>query len=135
MRVSPGPRPHRSSGRSKTGNRRLRVRPAPIENPAALLVLERVAVCPVQESTEIVPFIQAPHAHAVAYAERDTFSEIGVVGNQQRLAVADVDDEALMPAIVMVVRQKAADEARDFDPPPVFGLAVADASPPSPAPS
>ena len=92
-------------------------------------------VRPVQESAEIVPFVQAAHAHAVAHAEWHAFSKVGVVGDQQGLAIADVDDEALVPGAIMVIRQKAADEARDFDPPPVVGLAVADISQPSPAPS
>ena len=92
-------------------------------------------VRPVQESAEIVPFVQAAHAHAVAHAEGHAFSKVGIVRDQQRLAIADVDDEALVPRAIMVIRQKAADEARDFDPPPVFGLAVADISSPSRAPS
>ena len=92
-------------------------------------------VRPVQESAEIVPFVQAAHAHAVAHADGHAFSQVGIVRDQQRLAIADVDDEALVPRAIMVIRQKAADEARDFDPPPVFGLAVADISSPSRAPS
>ena len=92
-------------------------------------------VRPVQESAEIVPFVQASHTHAVAHAEGHAFGQVGIVRDQQRLAIADVDDKALVSRAVMVVRQKAADEARDFDPPPVFGLAVANISSPSPAPS
>jgi hypothetical protein len=41
------------------------------------------------------------------------------VGDQQGLPVADVDDEALMTRIVVIITQEAADEARDFDPPPI----------------
>ena len=92
-------------------------------------------VRPVQEAAEIVPFVQATNTNAIAHAHGHAFSELDVVGNQQRLAIADVDDETLVPGGVVVIRQKAADEACDFDPPPFFGLAVADISLPSPAPS
>ena len=57
------------------------------------------------------------------------------LGMKQRLAIADIDNEALMTRVVIVVRQEAADEARDFDPPPVIALVESYASSPLPAPS
>jgi hypothetical protein len=33
------------------------------------------------------------------------------VGDQKRLAIADINDEALVTRVIVVVRQKAADEA------------------------
>ena len=87
-------------------------------------------VRPVQEAAEVIPFVQAAHPYAIAHAEWHAISNVDVVRYEQRLAVADVDHEALVTRAVLVVRQKAADEARDFDPPPVFGLAVADISSP-----
>ena len=87
-------------------------------------------VRPVQQTTEVIPFVQAAHPHAIAHAEWHAISNVDVVRYEQRLAVADVDNKALVAGAALVVRQKAADEARDFDPPPVFGLAVADISSP-----
>ena len=87
-------------------------------------------VRPVQQAAQVVPLVQAAHAHAVAHADGHAICDVDVVRYEQRLAIADVNNEALVACAVLVIRQKAADEARDFDPPPVFGLAVADISSP-----
>ena len=92
-------------------------------------------VRPVQQAAEVVPLVQAAHPHAVTHAKGHAVSNFDVVRHEQRLPIADVDYEALVAGAVLIVRQKAADEARDFNPPPVFGLAVANISPPLPAPS
>ena len=89
---------------------------------------------PVHESAEIVPLVQSSHPHAIAHAERNSLGEVDVVDNQEGLVVANIDDESLVRRPLVIVRQQAADEARDFDPPPVFRLAVTDTSSPSPVP-
>ena len=81
---------------------------------------------PVHEAAKIIPLIHAAHVDAITHADRHAFREIDVVGDQQGLAVADIDNEALVSRIVVVVTQEAADEARDFDPPPIVLLRVAD---------
>ena len=78
---------------------------------------------PVHEAAEVVPLVQAAHPHAIAHADRDALGEINVVRDQQGLAIADIDDEALMPGTIIVITQQAADEACDFDPPPVIAFA------------
>jgi hypothetical protein len=57
------------------------------------------------------------------------------VCDQQGLAIADADNEALVTRVVIIVGQEAADEACDFNPPPIVFFRVADASWPSPEPS
>ena len=91
-------------------------------------------VRPVHESPEVVPFVHAAHDDAIPETGGDALGEIEVVLDQQRLPIADVDDESLVPRAVVVVMQKAADEASDFDPPPVVAFRILQASSPSPAP-
>ena len=50
------------------------------------------------------------------------------MGDQERLPIADVDDESLVTRVVIIVMQEAADEARNLDPPPVIALVEADVS-------
>lgn len=90
---------------------------------------------PVHQPTEIVPLVLSAYPYAIAHTERHALGELDVVDYQERLAIADIDDESLVRRPLAIIWQKAADEARDFDPPPVFRLAVADTSPPSPVPS
>ena len=90
---------------------------------------------PVHEAPEIVPLVHTAYDDAIAESDGDTHRELEVVGNQQRLPIADVDDESLVTRVVIIVMQKAADEARDLDPPPVIALVEADVSLPLPAPS
>ena len=90
---------------------------------------------PVYESAEVIPFIKTTHVDAVPHADRNAFGQFDIVCNQERLVITDIDDEALMPGAVFVITQKAADEARDFDPPPIITLGEIDASSPLSAPS
>ncbi len=85
---------------------------------------------PVHETPQIVPLVLPAHVDAIAETNRHAFREIEIVGDQQCCAVTDVDDEPLVTSVVGVVTQKAADEARDFDPPPVIAFAEADTSSP-----
>ena len=55
--------------------------------------------------------------------------------NQQCLPIADIDSESLVKRVVIVIMQKATDEALDLDPPPVIALVESDVSLPLPAPS
>jgi hypothetical protein len=84
----------------------------------------------VDQAAEVVPLVHAPHSYAITHADRDALRKIDVVGNQQCLAIADVDDETLVTRTVVVITQQAADEARDFDPPPVVAFGEVDTSSP-----
>ncbi len=55
------------------------------------------------ESAKLVPFIHAPHLNAIAHAKRHALCEVDVVGDQQRPAIADIDDEALMARTVVII--------------------------------
>ena len=85
-------------------------------HPATRLDAQRVAVRPVHEAAELIPFVYATHLHPVAHPERHASGEIEVVRNQQGLPVADVDDEALVAFLVDIVGQEPPDLALDFDP-------------------
>ena len=94
-----------------------------------------IVVGPVNEAAEIVPLVQATNLHAVTHTERHAFCEVEVVCDQQGLPIADIDDETLVTGTVLIVGQQAADEASDFNPPPVITFRKANASLPSPGPS
>jgi len=68
-------------------------------------------VRPVHQSAKVVPFVHATNVDAIPHAGRNALCEIDVVGDQKRLAIADINDEALVTRVIVVVRQKAADEA------------------------
>ena len=87
------------------------------------------------QPAEIVPLVNSAYPYAIAHAQRDPLGEVDVVDDQERLVIADIDDESLVRRPLVIVWQKAADEASDFDPPPVVRLAVTDTSPPLPVPS
>lgn len=90
---------------------------------------------PVHEAPEVVPLVQAAHVDAIPESHGDALGEFGVMGDQQRPTVADIDDEPLVIGAISIITQKAADEARDFDPPPVVAFIEANSSWPSQAPS
>ena len=92
-------------------------------------------VRPVHQTAEIVPLIHAAYANTIAKTERHVFRDIDVVGDQQGPAITYVDNEPLVTRAVVIIRQKAADEALDFDPPPIVTFRELDASSPSAAPS
>jgi len=56
----------------------------------------RVVVRPVDQPAEFVPFIHAAKPYPITHADRHTFREVNVVGNQQGFAIAQLEDEALM---------------------------------------
>ncbi len=79
---------------------------------------------PVDEATQVIPLVHTPYPHPVTHPEWNAIGEINVVGNQQRPAGTDVDDEALMTGTVIVIRQKPPDEACNFDPAAIISLGV-----------
>lgn len=68
-------------------------------------------VRPVHQSTEVIPLVHAANVNAVTHTNGNAIGEINVVRYQQGLAIADIDNEALVTRVVIVVRQEAADEA------------------------
>ena len=92
-------------------------------------------VRPVHEPPEVVPLVYAAHDDAIPETDGDAPGKIEVVRDQQRVPFTDVDDESLVTRAVVVVMQKAADEALDFDPLAVIALVESYASSPLPAPS
>ena len=81
---------------------------------------------PVHETTEIVPLVHAAHLDTITHADRHAFGKVNVVRDQQGLPIADVDDEALVARAIVVIRNQAADEASDFDPPPIITFRIVD---------
>ena len=60
-------------------------------------------VRPVHQSAQIVPLVHATDVDAIAHADRDAFGQIDIVSDQQGLAIADIDDEALVARIIVVI--------------------------------
>ena len=83
---------------------------------------------PVHEAPAVVPLVHPAQGDAIAEPDGDACRELEVMGDQKRLPIADVDDEPLVTRVVILVMQKAADEARNLDPPPVIALVEADVS-------
>jgi hypothetical protein len=71
---------------------------------------------PVNQAAEIIPLVHAANTNPVTQSDRDPVREIDIMCDQQCSAVTDIENEALMPRVVIVVRQKARDETGNFDP-------------------
>ena len=108
-------------------NSRLRIDRASVTDPTTILDALRIVVRPVHEPAEIVPLVHAANPDTIAHAERHALGQVDIVGNQQGPVVADIDDEPLVAGAVVVVMQKAVDEAGNFDPPPVIAFRETDA--------
>jgi hypothetical protein len=78
---------------------------ATVADPAAVLVAVWVVVSPVHQSAEVVPFIHTAKPNPVPNAKRYPVGEINVVGDKQRLPPRQLQDEALVPGILVVIRQ------------------------------
>ena len=79
---------------------------------------------PVNEPTQIIPFVHAADQHSVTHAEGNAFRQVDVVRYQQRAAIADIDNESLMSRTVIIVGQQAPHEALDFDPAAVIAFLI-----------
>ena len=84
--------------------------------PAAGTLPAGIAVCPMNDAPFRAPFILPPECHLVpvsqvGYSRRD----IDVVGDEQGLPGAELQDEALMPAPIIVVAKYPLDYAQAFD--------------------
>ena len=87
------------------------------------------------QAAQVIPLVHATHLDTITEANWHALGKVYVVGNQECLAIADINNEALVPRAVFIITQKAADEAFDFDPPPVIAFSEINASPPLQAPS
>lgn len=73
-------------------------------------------MCPVYEPAEVVPFVHSADLDAVSQPNRDALCQIDVMRDQQRLAIAHVDDKALVAGAVIVVRQQSRNDTSEVDP-------------------
>ena len=60
---------------------------------------------PVHQAAEIVPLVHAPKANPVAHSQRHALREIDIVCDKQGLAPGQLEDEALVTGIIVIVRQ------------------------------
>jgi hypothetical protein len=60
-------------------------------------------VRPVHKTTEVIPLVHAAHLYPVTHPQRDTFCEIDVMCDEQRTAIADIDNETLVARAIIVV--------------------------------
>jgi hypothetical protein len=79
-------------------------------NPAAIADSHWVAVRPVHETAQVIPFVQAPETYPVAQAERYPHGHVEVVRNQQRLPAAEAKYEPLVTGTVVIVGQQPDDD-------------------------
>lgn len=73
-------------------------------------------VRPMHQPTQFIPLVHSAHLYPVAHAQGYALGEVNIVRDEKRLPIADIDDEALMPRTLVVVRQQPTDEASDLDP-------------------
>ncbi len=83
-------------------------------------------MCPMHETAQVIPFVHAANLHTITHSKRHAFRKVDIVCDQQRYAVADIDDEALVARTVIVVRQQSRHEALNLD--PVSGIAFVERS-------
>lgn len=71
---------------------------------------------PMNDSSFGIPFVHSTELHFVALSQiRYSWCDIDVVGKEQRLPGVQLQDETLMPASFMVVREYFLDRASAFD--------------------
>ena len=94
-------------------------------DPPGLVPASRIVVRPVDHATPWVPLVVAGELDPVSTADaRDTRRDVDVVRDQQRLARVELDDEALMPRALDVVRKNADDGGGAGDMKAALPLAV-----------
>ena len=78
------------------------------------------------QPTEVIPLVDAAKMQPVAQSDGYPLRDVGVVGDQERLAVPQADDETLVlrAVLAVVVRQQALDETRVFDPAAGIGFRI-----------
>ena len=87
-----------------------------IANIAAVFDTLGIVMGPVHEPAEVVPFVHSADLNPVADANWHTLGQIDVVGDKQRFTIADIQDKALVPGTVVVVRQQPHHDTAEFDP-------------------
>lgn len=73
-------------------------------DPPAITDSHWVTVCPVHDTAQVIPFVQAPETYPVAQAERYPLGHVEIVRNQQRLPAAEAKHEPLVTGTVIIVR-------------------------------
>ena len=58
---------------------------------------------PVHQTTQLIPLVHTTNEDPVAHAERNALRQIDVMRDQERAAIADIDDESLVPGAVVVI--------------------------------
>lgn len=73
-------------------------------------------MCPVNQPAEIIPLVHTPEPDAVSESHRYPVCNVYVVSNKECLPIADIENKALVPRAILVIRQQALHEARCLDP-------------------
>ena len=79
-------------------------------------------MCPVHQSTEIVPLVHAAYLHTIADADRHRLGQVDIVSDEQRATGTDTQYEALVARAVVIIGKQTLDEAPDFDPGTIVAL-------------
>ena len=92
------------------------ISPGAIFNESAILDTVRIMMCPVNQSAELIPLVHTPELDTVSESHRHPLCNVYVVSNKERLPIADIENKALVPRAILVIRQQALHEARCLDP-------------------
>lgn len=65
---------------------------------------------PVDQPAQLVPLVHTAKLDPVADSDRHTPGKVNVVGNQQGVATAQLQDKSLVMGAIAVVRQQANNE-------------------------
>lgn len=74
-----------------------------VAHKASVFDGQRVVVRPVHKAAKVIPFEHSPNVHAIAHANRHAFGKFNIVGDEQRYAIADINDEALVTGTVVII--------------------------------
>ena len=77
---------------------------AAVADPTAFFDALRIVVRPMHQPAEFIPLVHAAKPDSVSHSKRNTTRQIYIVGDQQRLAIAQTQYEALVSRTIVVIR-------------------------------
>jgi hypothetical protein len=77
-----------------------------VADPATVFYSMWIVMRPVHEATQVIPPVHPPKLNAITHTERHSLRELYIVGDQQRLPVGQLQNEALVSRPVVIVRQQ-----------------------------
>ena len=92
------------------------IRTTVVLDPPVHMAALRIAMRPMDDATALIPFVLAVELDMVAGLQRrNPSSQVDIVRHQHCPSGAQLNDESLVPAAIVVVRKESADPATAFD--------------------